>query len=152
MAFKEYNRNSPNYGEFLAPSADMVAGRLVMIDAGAPTKVAYADNTITSTKQVLGLLGQNVIAANINTHQLPSIYTRQVRYGDPVSVFYNEIYDTDQTSDNITAGELLYPAAPGVDDVDKGKLSNTPIVDQDPVALALTSGNEGVSIKVKLLV
>ncbi|MHA1754688.1 MAG: hypothetical protein ACTSYR_04140 [Candidatus Odinarchaeia archaeon] len=153
--FKEYNRNSPVYGEFKAPESDMTAGRLVTYDANDPTKVAYADNTI-ETYKVLGLLSQNVIATNVNTHILQSVHTSIARYGEPVAVYYGDVYWTDQIVDNVVVGDLLYPADPGVGDVDAGKLSKTQHtvggVDQPPVAIALSSGNAGTLVKIKMYI
>lgn len=155
MAFKEYNRNAPVYGEFLAPSSDMVAGRLVCADPAKPGKVKYADNTV-ATYKILGLLGQNVVAPTYNTHWLMSVHTQYARYGEPVAVFYNDVYWTDQTAVNIAEGDLLYPAAPGEGNVNVGKLSNVQHtvggVAQNPVGIALSGGNAGTMIKVKLYV
>jgi hypothetical protein len=148
---KEYNRNSPVYGEFKAPNKDMVAGRLVTFDASDPTKIDYATQA-TPTAKILGLLGQDVIAPNVNTHILPSVATTKVRYGEVVAVFYNDIYITDQIATNVNAGDMLWPADSSTDATLAGKLSNVEIVYQPPVAVALESGAAGSPVKIKLLV
>lgn len=144
MAFKEYNRNAPVYGELLAPDVDMVAGRLVMIDPAAPTKIKYADGSV-NTEQIIGILGQNVVAPTYNTHWLMSVHTQYARYGEPVAVFYNDIYWTDQGAVNIAAGDRLWATT-------NGQFTNVEVAGQKPVGIALSDAAAGQLFKVKLLV
>lgn len=134
------------YPSFKAPQKDLVAGRVVV--AGTDGVVDYpADATIGGVK---GIIAQNVIAPNVNTHILASI-NNVARYGEVVGVYIQPgtIIETDQIIDNVAIGDVLY-AAKGAD---AGKLTKTDpnAGTGTPIAKVLTAGNAGTFVRIMLL-
>jgi hypothetical protein len=134
------------YPSFKAPQKDLVAGRVVV--AGTDGVVDYpADATIGGIK---GIIAQNVIAPNVNTHILPSI-NNVARYGEVVGVYIQPgtIIETDQIVDNVAIGDVLYAA----EGADAGKLTKTDpnTGTGTPIAKALTAGNAGTFVRIMLL-
>lgn len=146
MAVKEY-LVSQVYPDFKAPNADLVAGRVVTADANGV--VGYVAST---TPSIVGILAQDVIAPNVNTHILSSV-KHFARYGEQVGVYLHpgDIIQTDQTASNVAVGDKLYAII--ASGADQGKLTNTSGANTttDPVAVALSAGNAGSFVKIKLL-
>ncbi len=149
MAVKEY-LVSQVYPDFKAPNADLVAGRVVTVNASGV--IGYVSSTNPS---IVGILAQDVIAPNVNTHILSSV-KNFARYGEQVGIYLRpgDVVQTDQTASNVAVGDKLYAiVAAGAD---QGKLTNTAdttggTTTANPVAVALSAGNAGSFVKIKLL-
>jgi len=146
---KEVTRFAKTYDFAKAPSQDMIAGRLVKLDGNGNVAYVEASDTATDKNVVLGFLGQDVIATNVNTHILPSV-KHFARYGEPVTVYIgrDDIFITDQTAEDVTEGAVLYVSA---EEGKEGMLVKTNPGTNVPVAIALESASAGEEVKVKLL-
>lgn len=144
MGVKERSQNIVTYPNAQAPESDMTAGRFVTIDTNGV--VAYA----TNGERADGLLAQDVKS----TEHLDIIRLGKntAFYGGKVGVYMcGGLFETDQTAVAINAGDLLYVSGTAGEE---GMLTNV-----DPtagsgfaVAQALTGGNAGEYIWIKLLV
>lgn len=146
MACKAVFDSPKAYPFFKAPQKDLVAGSVVV--ANTSGVVDYpTDATITGIK---GILAQDVIAPNVNTHLLTSIKPF-ARYGEPVAVFIQSgsIVETDQVIDNVSIGDVLYAA----EGANVGKLTKTDPNNGNgtPIAKVLTAGTAGSFVRIMLL-
>lgn len=146
MACKVVLDSAKAYPFFKAPQKDLVAGSVVVADANGVVDYP-TDATINGIK---GILAQDVIAPNVNTHILPTV-KHFARYGEPVAVFIQPgtIVETDQIIDAVGIGDILYAA----EGTNAGKFTKTDpnAGTGTPVAKALTAGAAGSFVRIMLL-
>jgi hypothetical protein len=124
---------------YFASDVQLTAGQLVKLDTANAGKVVVAG----AGEVVVGIVAQDVIAANVNNFKLDSV-THQARVGDKVGVYYDGgVFLTDQFTGNIAVGANLYAAA-------SGKLSAT--VSGGVLAIAETAGNSANGDKIRIKV
>jgi len=132
-------------GLFKAPQKDLVKGRVVI--AKADGTVDYPDATTAGAKGPFGLLAQNVVAPNVNTHALDSV-SHVARYGEAVGLYHGGgVFETNQTATAVNVGDVLY-AEP-----DTGKLTTDNGGDsRTPIAIAETAAAAGELVRIRLLI
>jgi len=123
--------------------------------AGTMVKISNDEVIVASGidgQDIYGMLAQDVIAASQDVWKSDTV-TAVARVGDRVGVYFNGgVYETDQTSVDITAGDLLY-----VDEsANAGKLTNIAVNGDTSarvaVGLAETTATAGNFVRVKLFI